>query len=289
MDILLVDLEEDRNNLLPFTFTRPVSEVRVGILTIAEKWKKRLNGSIHYLTAPYLQKKFANSFQSGVVVNACVCPSQELINKINQLGDGETLYSDDSFIATRAPNLFDYANLNAIDPKPSLPFTGKINFIKHPWDIFHLNAAEIKEDFSILTKDRISAPIIDEHTVVYGKENVFLENGASVKAAILNAENGPIYLGTNSVVHEGAIIKGSFVLCEGAHVNMGAKVKGDSTVGPFSKVGGEVSNSVLFGYSNKAHDGFIGNSVIGEWCNLGADTNTSNRVTILWFDDGRSR
>ncbi len=112
--------------------------------------------------------------------------------------------------------------------------------------------------------------------MVYAPENIFIEEGVYIRAAILNAENGPIYLGKNSIVQEGAIIRGAFAMGEGSHVNMGAKMRGDISLGPYCKVGGEVSNSVVFGYSNKAHDGFLGNSVLGEWCNLGADTNTSN-------------
>ena len=155
-------------------------------------------------------------------------------------------------------------------------FEGAFRLIQQPWEIFQYNKEQIEADFAIITKGRTSQPITDPHTIVYGKENVFLEEGATVRAAIINAEKGPVYIGKNAQVHEGAIISGAFALCEGAHVNMGAKIKGDSTVGPHSKVGGEVSNSVIFGYTNKGHDGFLGNSVIGEWCNLGADTNTSN-------------
>jgi UDP-N-acetylglucosamine diphosphorylase/glucosamine-1-phosphate N-acetyltransferase len=155
-------------------------------------------------------------------------------------------------------------------------YPGHVTLIDRPWKIFSQNGNQLKIDFVVLTAGRRSAPINDPHTVVYGKENIFIEEGVYIRSAILNAETGPIYLGKDSIVQEGAIIRGSFALCEGGHVNMGAKIRGDVTVGPFSKVGGEVSTSVLFGYSNKAHDGFLGCSVLGEWCNLGADTNTSN-------------
>ena len=154
-------------------------------------------------------------------------------------------------------------------------YPGQVTFIERPWDIFRHNARQIRFDFDMLTAGRQSAPITDPHTRVYGND-IFVEEGAQVRAAIISTENGPVYWGKNSVVHEGAIIRGALALCEGAHINMGAKLRGDSTIGPYSKVGGEVSNSVVLGYSNKAHDGFMGNSVIGEWCNLGADTNTSN-------------
>ncbi|MBK5279679.1 MAG: glucose-1-phosphate thymidylyltransferase, partial [Bacteroidia bacterium] len=159
---------------------------------------------------------------------------------------------------------------------PITEYPETITIIDQVWKIFQLNGSQIREDFKLITKNRKSAGISDKHTRTYSDENIFIEKGVSIKAALLNAENGPIYIGKNSQIHEGAIIRGPFALCEGSHVNMGAKVRGDTTVGPFSKIGGEVSNTVIFGYSNKAHDGFLGNSVIGEWCNLGADTNTSN-------------
>ena len=148
--------------------------------------------------------------------------------------------------------------------------------ITQPWEIFGHNREQIIADFALLTDGRTSADITDPHTIVYGRENLFIEEGASIRAAIINAEDGPVYIGKNAQIHEGAIIKGAFSLGESSHVNMGAKIKGDTTIGPHSKVGGEISNAVIFGFTNKGHDGFLGNSVIGEWCNLGADTNTSN-------------
>jgi UDP-N-acetylglucosamine diphosphorylase/glucosamine-1-phosphate N-acetyltransferase len=155
-------------------------------------------------------------------------------------------------------------------------FTSPFTLIDQVWKIYQNNGAQIREDFTLITQGRKSASVTDPFTRIYNSDQVFLEEGVEIRAALLNADNGPIYLGKNSLVQEGALIRGPFALCEGSHVNMGAKVRGDTTVGPFSKIGGEVSNSVIFGYSNKAHDGFLGNSVIGEWCNLGADTNTSN-------------
>jgi UDP-N-acetylglucosamine diphosphorylase/glucosamine-1-phosphate N-acetyltransferase len=157
-----------------------------------------------------------------------------------------------------------------------IDYKNSLSLIDQVWKIYQNNGAQIRADFKLITEGRKSELLSDPHTRVYGSDNIFIEEGAQVRAAVLNAENGPIYLGKNSFVNEGAIIRGPFALCEESHVNMGAKVRGDTTVGPFSKIGGEVSNSVIFGYSNKAHDGFLGNSVIGEWCNIGADTNTSN-------------
>ena len=151
-----------------------------------------------------------------------------------------------------------------------------LTVIDKTWKIFRENGAQLRIDFKLITMGRTSHGITDKHTLVYGEENIFLEEGVYLRAAILNAENGPIYLGKNSIIQEGAIIRGAFAMLENSHVNMGAKVRGDVTVGPCSKIGGEVSNSVIFGYSNKAHDGYLGNSVIGEWCNIGAAANTSN-------------
>jgi UDP-N-acetylglucosamine diphosphorylase/glucosamine-1-phosphate N-acetyltransferase len=158
----------------------------------------------------------------------------------------------------------------------TIPFPYNLTVIDKAWKIFRENAAQLKIDFKRLTEGRKSAPIEDHHTIVYNPDQVFLEEGVYIRSAVLNAETGPIYLGKNSIVQEGALIRGSFALGEGSHINMGAKVRGDTSVGPFCKIGGEISNSVLFAYSNKAHDGFLGNSVVGEWCNMGADTNTSN-------------
>jgi UDP-N-acetylglucosamine diphosphorylase/glucosamine-1-phosphate N-acetyltransferase len=155
-------------------------------------------------------------------------------------------------------------------------FNEALTILRHPWDIFTYNAQEIRADFKLISAIGKSHELNDVHTKVYHPENIFVEEGVTIRAAVLNAESGPIYLGRNSVIQEGALIKGPFSLGEGAHINMGGKMRGDSTIGPYCKVGGEISNAVLFGYSNKAHDGFIGNTVIGEWCNLGADTNTSN-------------
>ncbi|NJM24586.1 MAG: glucose-1-phosphate thymidylyltransferase, partial [Bacteroidia bacterium] len=157
-----------------------------------------------------------------------------------------------------------------------ISYAGDVTVIDRPWKIFQMNGAQLRADFKLITQGRKSAGISDRHTIVYGEENLFVEEGVYVRGALINAEPGPVYLGKNSIVQEGALIRGAFALCEGGHVNMGAKMRGDTTVGPFSKVGGEVSASVLFAYSNKAHDGFLGCSVLGEWCNMGADSNTSN-------------
>lgn len=262
MDIALFDSPEIRTQLLPFTFTRPVAEIRVGILTITEKWAKR-GFNCGFSTQDYLQAKYANS-DASLEINGALCPNSGLVDAIKALNEGEELVSGDTVLARHSGG------------GKTVAFAGEFTLIQHTWDIFKENRGEIIADFELLTSGRTSQEITDPHTIVYGKENLFIEEGASIRAAIINAEGGPVYIGKNAQVHEGAIISGAFALCESAHLNMGAKIKGDTTIGPFSKVGGEIGNSVVFGYSNKGHDGYMGNSVLGEWCNLGADTNTSN-------------
>ncbi|MEQ8575416.1 MAG: GlmU family protein, partial [Fulvivirga sp.] len=272
MNIILFDEPSIRTSLLPLTYTRPVAACRIGIMTIAEKWQKHLGGTVSYLTEDYLTKKFAlNKTEDNYYINGALCPDEKLIAAVQKLNAGEGIELNGQLLIARAKDLE-----VSKDNLKLTTFPNEVTLIDQPWKIFKQNAAQIKSDFKVITKGRTSASITDLHTIVYGKENIFIEEGASIKAAILNAESGPIYIGKNAQVHEGAIIKGSFALCEGSHVQMGAKIKGDTTIGPYSKAGGEISNSVIFGYSNKGHDGFIGNTVLGEWCNLGADTNTSN-------------
>ena len=270
MTAILFDDPIFRINLLPFTYTRPVGKIRVGVLTIDEKWEQWLGVKPSFQTAAYLEKKFPKkSSGDNLLINGGVCPDQKLVDTIKALPSSYFLVQGALLIAARNPD-GDMNNGNTIQ------YETPVTVIDRPWKIFRENGAQIRLDFRVLTNGRTSAGIADKHTVVYGEENLFVEDGVTVKAAIINAENGPVYLGKNSVVDEGAMIRGPFALCEGGHVNMGGKMRGDTTIGPFCKVGGEVSNSVIFAYSNKAHDGFLGCSVIGEWCNLGADSNTSN-------------
>jgi len=278
MNIILFDDQTIRQNLLPFTFTRPVAQIRVGILTIAEKWQEHTGETVSYLTQPYLQEKFTLHFgMHNVYINGAVCPDESLVKAITQLKIGEALYHQDTLIALNGDNL-ELHELEGLLQQATVRRANceRCTLIRDVWEIFQFNGQQIRSDFALLTKGRQSRPVGDKHTIVYNAQNVFIEEGAKIRAAVLNAEDGPIYIGKNAQVQEGALIKGPFALCEGSHVNMGAKMRGDVTVGPFSKVGGEVSASVIFGYTNKGHDGFLGNSVLGEWCNLGADTNTSN-------------
>jgi UDP-N-acetylglucosamine diphosphorylase/glucosamine-1-phosphate N-acetyltransferase len=278
MHLLLFDDPAIRPHLLPLTFTRPVAALRCGILTIAEKWQRRLApASLGYLTQPYLQAKFPAGPVTGpaLVVNGAVCPDDLLARQVLALRPGQGIYQGETLVAAHLADASQVAELiqAGLEVRRAAE---EVSLIERPWHLFLHNGAEIRRDFALLTAGRTSQPVGDAHTIVYGAENIFIEEGVKIRAAILNAEDGPIYLGKNSQVHEGAIIKGPLALCEGSHVNAGAKLRGDNTIGPFSKVGGEVGNSILLGYSNKGHDGYLGNSVIGEWCNLGADTNTSN-------------
>ncbi|KUG07102.1 GlmU family protein [Solirubrum puertoriconensis] len=279
MTVLLFDDPAIRPNLLPFTFTRPVAALRCGILTIAEKWQHRLGEeTVNYLTEPYLQARYpaGNTAGPALVINGAVCPDELLTQQVQALQPGEALYDDELLVAAHLADASKVAELIQEGFRKTHNVAEPVEVIKHPWHLFLRNGAEIRQDFELLTKGRQSQPVNDPHTIVYAPENIFIEEGVKIRAAILNAEDGPIYLGKNSQVHEGAIIKGPLALGEGAHINAGAKMRGDNTVGPHCKVGGEVGNSIFMGFSNKGHDGYVGNSVIGEWCNLGADTNTSN-------------
>lgn len=270
MNVILFDDPQLRKALLPFTFTRPLSAIRVGILTIAEKWEKRLGTEASFKTESYLQKKYPIvSTLDNLLINGAICPDELLLDTVRALPDGYYLVSGTLLIATRNPE-------DEMTTQNTIEYENPFTIIDVPWKIFRENADQLKKDFKLVTHGRKSFPVTDKYTAIYGEENIFVEEGVTILAAVLNAESGPIYLGKNSIVQEGVVIRGSFALCEKAQINMGAKLRGDTTVGPYSKVGGEVSNSVFFGNSNKAHDGYLGNSVVGEWCNLGAGTNSSN-------------
>jgi UDP-N-acetylglucosamine diphosphorylase/glucosamine-1-phosphate N-acetyltransferase len=272
--ILLFDDPAIRGSLLPFTFTRPVADIRVGILKISEKWEKYTSSEAFFLTQEYLQIKFPKNTKPALAINGAWLPEDFSFDILKKLRPNQALFWGKTLLASYIGE--SEKNLGFASDKEVIQLEKEHTLIQKSWNIFQFNASEIKKDFELLTKGRKSQPINDPHTIEYGSENIFIEEGAKIKAAVLNAEAGPIYIGKNAEVQEGALIRGPFALCEGSTVNMGAKLRGDTTVGPFSKVGGEISNAVFFGYSNKGHDGFLGNSVIGEWCNLGADTNTSN-------------
>lgn len=272
--ILLFDDPAIRGSLLPFTFTRPVADIRVGILKISEKWEKITGATVSFLTQEYLQKKYPRKSGKSLAVNGAWLPDSKSLEVLKSLSANQALYFGKTLIATYIGE--NERNLSAVKEKEIVQIDSEPQLLLKTWNIFQFNGAEIKKDFDLITKGRKSAKLTDPHTKLYSPENIFVEEGAVIRAAVLNADNGPIYIGKNTEIQEGALIRGPFALCESSTINMGAKIKGDTTVGPHSKVGGEVSNSVIFGYSNKGHEGFLGNSVIGEWCNMGADTNTSN-------------
>lgn len=269
MNYILFDGPE-REDLLPLTFTKPVAEMRIGILTLREKWE-RYTGKTSTLTQDYLQEKWPIRLaEKNLFINPAFLPNDDLWNRINGLQTGEGLWCNGRIVAYASGKpVEDFKKMKAVELEEE-PMS-----IAHPWDIFEKNFEAIEADFKVLTKGRKSAPIPDSFYVV-NREQIFVEEGARLYSGSLNAENGPIYIGKDAEIREGAHIRGPFSLGEGGRVQMGCKVYEGTTVGPHCVIGGEVKNAVLFGYSNKGHEGYLGNSVIGEWCNLGADTNNSN-------------
>lgn len=276
MNYILFD-SSTRQNLLPLTFTRPVADIRFGILTIREKWERYLNASTSSLTEVYLSEKFPLvEAVDNLLINGSICPNPHLIEEINLLKEGQALVSNDTIIAMHL-NQDNLKFLGDATGDGVENIEAKSDFVKieNTWDIFNLNDHAIRSDFELITKGRKSQPISNSNRCI-NPDQIFIEEGATVEFAILNADLGPIYIGKDAEIMEGAKIRGPFALCEHAVLKMDAKVYGPTTIGPYSKIGGEVTQSVIFGYSNKAHDGFLGHSVLGEWCNIGADTNTSN-------------
>lgn len=265
----IVFIEPFRSQLLPFTYTKPISELRCGILKMKDKWTKRLPlFSFSNLTEDHLSPVWPSQIDvDNFFINASVCPNQFLIDSILELQNGQALYSNDDLLAYRS------AKAGKFNQK--IEYKAEVLILKNVWDIFLYNHQAISEDFELLIKGRTSEAI-PKSVLCFNHKNIFIEKGAKLYSGTLNATEGPIYIGKDTEVMESVNIRGPFSLCENAVVKMGAKIYSGTTIGPFSKVGGEVSNSVIQGYSNKGHDGFLGNSVIGEWCNIGADSNTSN-------------
>lgn len=272
MNYVLYD-SEVRDNLLPLTYTRPVADLRVGILTIREKWEKMLHATISTKTEHYLSEKYPLvQKEKNIYINASFLPSENLVEILKNLKENQAVYFGDIpiayfFTAGQKMN-FDTLDIIAYDDTDVIQ-------ISQVYDLFALNEQALVRDFALLTRNRSSRPI-PEHVFTVNPENIFIEEGATLLNCSLNASDGPIYIGADATVMEGVHIRGAFALCEHAMVKMGAKIYGATTIGPHSRVGGEVSNSVFIGYSNKGHDGFLGNSVLGEWCNIGADSNNSN-------------
>ena len=262
-----------RNALLPFTFTRPVADIRVGILTIREKWEKYLGSTTTTITQEYLAEKYPMvEMPDNVLINASFLPNDILSEMVLSLEPNQAIFKEDEVIAFYA---VDTQEEDDFETYEIIDFDEACICIQNPWDIFSKNDAAIREDFELLTAGRISQPIPKSVNTI-ASEQIFIEEGAKLEFVTLNASTGPIYIGKNAEIMEGSVIRGPFALCEEAQVKLATKIYGATTVGPHCRVGGEINNSVLFAYSNKGHDGFLGNSVIGEWCNIGADSNNSN-------------
>jgi UDP-N-acetylglucosamine diphosphorylase/glucosamine-1-phosphate N-acetyltransferase len=262
-----------RNALLPFTFTRPVADILVGIMTIRQKWEMRLGSTTTTLTEEYLSDKYPMvELEENVMINASFLPNDVLAEMVSNLEPNQAIFKGDEVIAFYTQEDQESVDFDTYD---IIEYNEECITIEHTWDIFSKNEEAIREDFEFLTEDRKSQPIPKSVNVI-ASENIFIEEGAKLEFVTLNASSGPIYIGKDSEIMEGTVIRGPFALCESAQVKMGSKIYGATTVGPQSRIGGEVKNAVLFANSNKGHDGFLGDSVLGEWCNIGADSNNSN-------------
>ena len=279
-NIILFDAPEVRENLLPMTFTRPVADLRVGILTIREKWERVLEGAYSYLTIDYLQEKYPMvEDDESVFIAGNICPTIKLVEKIKLLKEGCALISPAGDIIAYKGGV---KNFNERCFASTIEYCDNYMSIKMLYDIFMGNHRGIVDDFALLTHGRRSEPLSDTNTIIGnpidtdGNLKIFIEEGAVVEGAMLNVKNGPIYVGRDAEIMEGSCLRGPIALCDNAVINMGARVYGATTLGPYCKVGGEVNNVVMMGYSNKAHDGFLGNAVVGEWCNIGGGSSASN-------------
>ena len=275
MQLILFD-DHSWENLLPLTFTRPVADLRVGIMTISEKWEKRFNTPPSFLTQNQLSGKYRlNTGSENLLINGSLLPEDEVTKALMAMGDGDSLKKGDTLlgVCTDASGVEEFTPELWLDSATEYP--GEISLINFPWKIFQLNRQEIAADFTVLTAGRKSEKLSSTVRVL-APENIFVEPGFKGEHITLNASTGPFYLGPNTEIMEGSVIRGPFALCEGSVVKLASKIYGPTTVGPYCKIGGEVNNSVLHSNSNKGHDGFLGNAVLGEWCNIGADTNNSN-------------
>lgn len=260
------------HSLKPLTFTRPVADLRIGILTIAEKWAKHLNANgFGYQTQEYLSVKYP-CVSAQLYINGSICPDEALVEAVASLNEGEALVANELVIAYHT---FDeIAHYSVAEKFKNIGYHNLFTQIKYPENLFTYNNAELIKDFALLTKGRVSAKLSSTNTFL--GENIFAEEGATAECSTFNSLQGPIYLGKNAQVWEGCNIRGSFALCHNSQLKMGAKIYGQTTIGPYSRVGGEINNSVIWGYSSKGHDGYLGNAVLGQWCNIGADSNNSN-------------
>ena len=252
------------SNLYPLTLTRPAGDLRVGILTIAEKWKHFLSADLFgFSTQTHLQTKFKQVPNAALHILGQLLPNSELVGEIQKLNEGQFLVKDNIVLAYHHTQ------------NEKIEYAGEISIVQRPFDLFKLNHQEILSDFNLLTSGRKSQEL-PKSNHIFGQYPIFLEEGVKAECSTFNTSEGPIYLGKNTEVMEGSLIRGPFAMCEGSKLKLGTKVYGATTLGPYCNVGGEVNNIVMHGFSNKGHDGFLGNAVLGEWCNIGADSNCSN-------------
>lgn len=280
LNIILFD-SDNRDHLLPLTATRPIGELRLGILTLREKWERWLNGTVSYITQEYLQEKFPILIEEeNLIINGAILPNAPLCARIKQLGLNQALLYQGELVAARLNEARfesligeeEVSELEGIEIEASVP----IQAINRLWDLTRLNGQALQDDFELLTKGKKSAPLPESNRVIGSLDKIFLEKGVKIECCILNTTGGPIYIGADTEVMEGCMIRGAAAFGSGCIVKMGAKIYGPTTIGPGCRVGGEITRSIMIGNSNKAHDGYLGDSVLGEWCNLGADTNNSN-------------
>ncbi|MCW0482549.1 GlmU family protein [Gaoshiqia sediminis] len=275
MNIVLFETDQ-RNCLLPLCYTRPVALLRTGILTIREKWALRMPGNYSFKTEEYLREKYPLSVNAdNLYVSSHICPTDELVRQVVALEPGEGISHQGILVAARLNDSDALAFPASITSVRWTEFSDELDNVRYPWDLTEVNARQIQLDFMLLTKGRESAQLSGTNRLV-APDNIFVEEGATIEYATINASQGPVYIGRGAEIMEGALIRGPFALGEHSVVNMGSKIYGGTTIGPYSKVGGEIAQSIITGYSNKGHDGFLGHSVLGEWCNLGAGTNVSN-------------
>lgn len=262
-------------SLLPLTYTRPVAHLRVGIFTISEKWVHFFDQDVHIRCKDFLIEKF-DSFESSADLGilAGLLPNEDLVDEISNLSPNSILMKEGNVLAISPLPENNESIEESLSKYKTLEYDSEISIINRPQDIFIENGQQIKEDYKWILNNSKSIGYHESNTV-FG-DDIFVDAGAVIRGCIINCEEGPVYIGENAQIMEGSVIRGPFALLDHSIVKMGAKIYGPTTFGPHCKVGGEVGNSVIQGYSNKAHDGYLGNSVIGEWCNIGADTNTSN-------------
>jgi UDP-N-acetylglucosamine diphosphorylase/glucosamine-1-phosphate N-acetyltransferase len=272
MTIIFFD-DQSRETLLPLTFTRPVADLRIGILKISEKWLLYFKYDFGYLTAEYLQGKFPKAESKELLyINGSFCPNLELIEAIEQLHNEEVLVSGNHLIAAKSAKAINH--FKDLDQLKKIEFNQDYLKITFPEDIFKNNDKALRADFDLITNGRKSAILSETNTII--GDHIFVEEGVQAECCTFNTTNGPIYLGKNSQVWEGSNIRGALALCENSQIKLGAKIYGATTIGPNCRMGGEINNAVIWGNSSKGHEGYLGNAVLGEWCNIGADSNNSN-------------